>query len=55
MHSPSTRSRDAGLTKPGPADRLRAYAEHTLLRDMDAADLALLANPKLRDRLRAVG
>ncbi|MCT2058407.1 TetR/AcrR family transcriptional regulator [Dietzia cinnamea] len=34
-------------------DRLRAYAEHTLLGDMDAADLALLADPKLRDKLSA--
>lgn len=25
-------ARDAGLTKPGPADRLGAYAGHTLLR-----------------------
>ena len=34
-----------------PADRLRAYAEHTLLNKMDTADLALLADPKLRDKL----
>lgn len=35
------------------ADRLRAYVEHTLLSDMDLADLALLADPKLRDALSA--
>lgn len=35
----------------GPVDMLRAYLEHTLLGEMDSADLALLADPKLRDRL----
>lgn len=32
-------------------DRLLAYVEHTLLGDMDSSDLALLADPKLRDKL----
>lgn len=36
-----------------PRDRLRAYVEHTLLGKMDAADLAVLADPKLRDTLSA--
>lgn len=35
----------------GSGDWLRAYAEHTLLSDMDAADLALLADPRLRESL----
>lgn len=35
------------------ADRLRAYVEYTLLGDMDPADLALLAEPRLRDKLSA--
>lgn len=37
----------------GPADRLRAYAEYALLGKMDAADLALLSDPKLRGKLAA--
>ncbi|WP_316668318.1 TetR family transcriptional regulator [uncultured Propionibacterium sp.] len=37
----------------GPDDRLRAYVEHALLGDMDAADLVLLADTKLRDKLSA--
>lgn len=36
-----------------PTGRLRAYVEYTLLGDMDPADLALLADPKLRDKLSA--
>lgn len=39
---------------PSPIDRLRAYVEFTLLGDMDAADLALLAVPNLRDKLSAL-
>lgn len=35
----------------GPGERLRAYVEHTLLGEMDAADLALLVDAKLRDKL----
>ena len=34
-------------------ERLRAYVEYTLLGDMDPADLALLADPRLRDKLSA--
>lgn len=34
-------------------DRLRAYVEYTLLGEMDSADLALFADPRLRDRLSA--
>ena len=37
----------------GPVGLLRAYVEHALLADMDAADLALLADPRLRDPLSA--
>lgn len=36
-----------------PGERLRAYVEHTLLGEMDAADLALLADAKLRGKLSA--
>jgi AcrR family transcriptional regulator len=36
-----------------PVARLRAYVEYTLLGDMDPADLALLADPRLRDKLSA--
>lgn len=32
-------------------ERLRAYVEHTLLGEMDTADLALFADPKLREKL----
>ena len=40
---------------PGADDtaRLRAYVEHTLLGEMDTADLALFADPKLREKLSA--
>ncbi len=31
--------------------RLRAYIEYTLMGDMDPADLALLTDPRLRDKL----
>ena len=34
-----------------PEQRLRAYAELTLLGEMDTADLALFADPRLREKL----
>ena len=34
--------------------RLRAYVEYTLMGDMDSANLALLADPRLRDKLAAL-
>ena len=49
---------EAELTARAGADadstaRLRAYLEYALLGDMDPADLALLADPRLRDKLSA--
>lgn len=35
----------------GPEQRLRAYAELTLLGEMDTADLALFADPRLHEKL----
>lgn len=37
-----------------PVDRLRAYVEHTLLGEMDAADVALVADLRLREKLAAL-
>ena len=36
-----------------PTDLLRAYVEHTLLGSMDPADLALMAEPRLQEKLSA--
>lgn len=37
----------------GQTARLRAYIEYSLLGNMDPADIALLADPRLRDKLSA--